>query len=135
MPRETERFLAALAADASGRQKQIASEAFPTSRVEVGEAQVSNMLAGRRHLVVSVLLEVMGDPERTETLRFLAERAGFDLQRRRVLSEADLLEEVLAQRAELRERMERIDETLLTLAERRGPVRVPSRADAERRRA
>jgi hypothetical protein len=128
-------LLDALAADTAGRQKLVAAEAFPTKRVPDAESEVSAILAGRRRPTLGFICEAMADPERTETLRFLAERAGFDLVRRRVLSESDLLEEVLAQRAELRERMERIDETLLTLAERRGPVRVPSRSDAERRRA
>jgi hypothetical protein len=128
-------FLAAMKRDCEGRIKEVASESFPTDRIDVAEGQVRNMLSGQRRLTAAFVLEALSDSERTETLRFLAERAGFDLVRRRVLSEADLLEEVLAQRAELRERMERIDETLLTLAERRGPVRVPSRSDAERRRA
>lgn len=131
MKSRDERFLAALAADAAGRQKQIAAEAFPATRLAVGETEVSNILAGRRRITAAFLLETMGDPDRTEALRFLAELAGYDLVRRREASVEEQLDEAIAQQTEILAKTASIADELREIAEkvRRAPHRAPAPID------
>lgn len=72
MPSRDAELLAALAADCAGRQKIVGCEAFPESRVEVAEGEVSNILAGRRRMTAAFLREATADPDRTATLTLLA---------------------------------------------------------------
>lgn len=130
---EDKAFLAALAADAAGRQKQIAADAFPTQRIDVGEGDVSNQLNGRRRLTVATLLATMADPDRSEALAYLAERAGYRLERK--MRDPD------AVREECRERLRTLGEQVadvleqLKEADRLGPLRARPVEREERRRA
>lgn len=125
-------FLRALSADCAGRQKLVAAEAFPTKSVADAETEASHILAGRRRLTAAFVLEAMSDPDRTEALRLLADRAGYDLVRRRTLSDADLMEEATAQLAQMQEQL---SELRALVTERRAPVRVQPRDAEVRRRA
>lgn len=139
-PQEIERFVAAVAADCAGRQKQVAADAFPDMRVEVAEAEATNVLHLRRRPTFGLLLDAMADGDRAEALAMLAERAGYRLERLH-RDPARVREEVRGELADLGarianalRRMEDADaeeRQLLAQLERRGPHRA---ASAERRK-
>lgn len=140
--KEIESLVAAISADCAGRQKQVAAEAFPEVRVEVAEAEVTHAIKLRRRPTFGLLLEATGDPDRAETLTFLAARAGYRLER--VVRDpaavrAEVREELATLGARVADALQRMEDAdaeerrLLAQHERRGPVRASPVANTRKR--
>jgi hypothetical protein len=121
---------------AIGRQKLIASEAFPDRSVEAAEVEVTRILGDRadRRPTFTLLAEVLthGNPE--PVLDALADLCGVQWERVPVTAERSLatiathVEQLELGLASVREALDRIE--VAALRERKGPIaKVPMRRE------